>query len=297
MPSSYTKSPETGFYFVSTLHHGTYPEIDPSTKSNCAGKTILITEASRGVGRATAIAFALAGASQLAVAGKTNLCSLEVEIKDRCTQYDIPVPKLLTLSMDVRDEKSVGAAAEEVEVNFGRLDILYNNTEYMEDCAPIADSDPLEWWRTWETNVRGVYLCTRAFLPLMLKGGDKTIVNATSIGAHFLKAGASGYKISKLAIIRFSEYVNVEYADRGILCFSVHPGGAATDLENRMPSMVKGLLGDTTELAANALVYLTQAKREWLAGRYVSLTWDMPEFLSKEGEIIEGDKLKMRLTV
>ena len=54
-------------------------------------------------------------------------------------------------------------------------------------------------------------------------------------------------------------------------------------------------LNDTPELAADTMVFLTQEKREWLAGRYVSCTWDMPELLAKKSEIVEGDKLKMRL--
>ncbi len=57
------------------------------------------------------------------------------------------------------------------------------------------------------------------------------------------------------------------------------------------------VLIDTPELGADAMVFLTQEKREWLAGRYVSLNWDMPTFLSKEEEIVKGDKLKMRLVI
>ena len=52
---------------------------------------------------------------------------------------------------------------------------------------------------------------------------------------------------------------------------------------------------DTVELAADSMVFLTQVRREWLAGRYVSCPWDMPEFLSREKEVVEGDKLKMRM--
>lgn len=57
------------------------------------------------------------------------------------------------------------------------------------------------------------------------------------------------------------------------------------------------VLVDTPEMGADAMVFLTQEKREWLAGRYISLNWDMPTFLSREDEIVKGDKLKMRLVV
>ena len=56
-----------------------------------------------------------------------------------------------------------------------------------------------------------------------------------------------------------------------------------------------GLLTDTPELAGDVMVWLTQTRREWLAGRYVSVTWDMPEFVSKQKEIVDGDLLKMRM--
>ena len=76
---------------------------------------------------------------------------------------------------------------------------------------------------------------TRSFLPLMLKGGDKQIVNLSSIGAHNIRPGMSGYQTTKMAIVRFSEYINAEYGDQGVVAFSVHPGGVMTELAEAMP--------------------------------------------------------------
>lgn len=107
---------------------------------------------------------------------------------------------------------------------------------YLEIFTPIAESDPDEWWYTWTVNMRGPYLVTRSFLPLLLKGGDKQIVNLSSIGAHATRKGASAYQTSKLAILRFTEFIMSEYSEKGVLAFAVHPGGVMTEMGARMPS-------------------------------------------------------------
>jgi len=175
---------------------------------------------------------------------------------------------------------------------------LINNAGYLEEFIPIIDSDPSEWWKTWEVNVRGIYYVTKAFLPLLLKGGDKTVVNLSSIGAHGLRPGASGYQTTKLAVLKFTEFIMAEHTDQGVLAYSVHPGGVLTELASNMPKETHStLLTDKAEVASDTIVYLTQTRREWLAGRYISCVWDMPEFLSREEEIVQGDKLKVRLVL
>jgi len=219
----------------------------------------------------------------------------------------------------VQNLELVKSAAYETEKVFGRLDILINNAGYLETARLVADSDPDEYWSTWEINYRGVYWVTKAFLPLLLKTEDglKTIVNVSSLGAHGLRLGASGYQVSKFAILKFTEFLCAEYARQGVLAYSVHPGGVPTELAMNLPkevhsreyscSAMEGKTGtlltqllvlvDTPEMGADSLVFLTQEKRDWLAGRYISLNWDMPTFLSKEDEIVKGDKLKMRLVI
>jgi NAD(P)-dependent dehydrogenase (short-subunit alcohol dehydrogenase family) len=297
MPSYPSVQPEIGYSFC-TRHNDTYPEINPATQSNCSGLSVLITGSSKGIGQATAISFALAGASQLALAARTDLSPTVSKIEAKCKELGKPVPKILTLKVDVADYSSVEAAAAQVEKEFGRLDILHNNAGAADAFLPVLDSDPVRWWRLNEINVLGVYHSTRAFLPLLLKGGLKTIVNVASIGAHSLSPGGSSYQVGKLAIVKFSEYVMVDYADQGVVCFSIHPGGVRTDMANHVtPEFADAFLNDTPELAADALVYLTQTKKDWLAGRYVDLCWDMPEFIAREKEIVEGDKLKIKLQV
>ena len=88
-------------------------------------------------------------------------------------------------------------------------------------------------------NIRGPYLMTRSFLPLLLASDQKTIINITSRGAHAMSYGASAYQTTKFALLRLSEYTNVEYGKQGILTYSVHPGGVMTELAQGMPKAMQ----------------------------------------------------------
>lgn len=121
------------------------------------------------------------------------------------------------------DQKSVERASADIEKEFGRLDVLVHNAGVLGNPAAIGDSDPENWWKTWDVNLRGPYLVTRAIL-LMLREGDKEIVNVSSLGAHFTSPGLSSYQTSKLALLRFTEFVVSEYGDKWVPAFSIHPG-------------------------------------------------------------------------
>lgn len=138
---------------------------------------------------------------------------------------------------------------------------------------------------------------TRAFLPLLRKtsNGLKEILNLSSIGAHTMSPGGSGYCTTKLAVSRFSEFTSSEYPD--VLSYSVHPGGVATELAKGMGEGMQHVLIDKPELAADTMVWLTSERRDWLKGRYVSCTWDMEELLKKRQKIEDEDLLKVRLAV
>ena len=90
--------------------------------------------------------------------------------------------------------------------------------------------DPAVWWETWNVNLKGPYLMTRAFLPLMLKGGDKTIISTSSVGAHLISPTLSAYQPTKLALLRLMQFVSEEYKDQGVLTYCIHPGNIPTDM-------------------------------------------------------------------
>lgn len=294
----YSKKSSTGADFTPTIHNDTYPFVNP-TQFDLTNRAVFVTGASKGIGLATAQSFAKAGASFIALGARSSLEESEKAVLDAAKEAGRKAPKVLKLKVDVSDEGSVDAAAKEIEREFGRLDVLINNAGYLESFVPLAESDSAEWWKTWEINMKGVYLVTRALLPLMQKtnAGLKTILNASSVGAHRLGTGASSYQTSKLAVTRLSEFIATEYGEQGILCYSLHPGGVATELALNMPDYMHQVLTDTPRLSGDSIVWFTAERRAWLQGRWLSVNWDAEELVRMREKIEKGDLLKVRMDV
>lgn len=286
------------YTFTSQVHNDTYEAIS-SPKMLATGKTVLISGASKGIGRSIALSFAKTGASQIAIGARSSLSSLVPELKAAAASANRSEPNVLPLELDVSSQASVEAASKAVESTFGKLDIIVNVAGAFQS-ASITESDPKSWWSVWEVNLLGPYLVARSFVPLLLKGGDKTIVTVSSVGAHLVLPGLSAYQTSKLAQLRLMEFLCVEYAEQNLLAYCVHPGNVPdTDIMGGgdLSNDLKHIFVETKELCADTLTFLTKEKREWLAGRYINCTWDMPEVIEKEEEIVQGDKLKVRMVV
>lgn len=273
--------------FTPTIHHDTYPFI---ANANHDGRKVFITGASRGIGRATALAFARSGASTLILAARSGLDDIKAEILSLQ-----PTVEVVLLSLDVTSEESVDAAVVAVSKYVSSIDILINNAGYLEEPSLVKDSNRKEWWRTWEVNTKGTYLVAQAFMDLVLSSQSKTIVNVSSKGGLYTRRGASAYGTSKAALLRFSEFLDFEYSEQGLLVFAIHPGSVSTDLALRLPQSSHSILIDKPQLAADTLTWLTERVRSWLGGRYVSVNWDMAEFESRKDEIVQKDMLKLRL--
>ncbi|CAI7668932.1 unnamed protein product [Penicillium manginii] len=285
---------DAGDYEVTTrLHNDTYPEIDPC-QLNLKGKSVFITGGSRGIGWSMALSFAKAGISKIAVGARSPLDGLEKAIAEACLNS----AEFLPVRLDVTDEASVAAAAAEVEQKFGKLNFLVNNAGILGKYGLIADSNPDEWWNVLNVNLRGPYLVTRAFLPLLLKAGEeeKYIVNVCSVGAHLTNPTLSSYQVAKNAVLKLTALTNAEYGPE-VITFAIHPGNIPTDImggPDAIPPHHKHVFVETPELSGDSVAFLVSEKREWLGGRYINCTWDLPELISKEAEIVRGDKLKTK---
>jgi NAD(P)-dependent dehydrogenase (short-subunit alcohol dehydrogenase family) len=284
-----------------TVHSDTYDAIDP-TRLDLSGKAVFVSGGSKGIGKDITMSFVRAGVSYLAVGARnidTTKKSLEEEIKSIAERSGKKAPQFLPMKLDVTDAASVTEAVAKIEAAFGRLDILVNNAGTVGNFAKVAESDPNQWWNVMAVNVRGPYLLCQAFLPLLLRtpSGLKTIANTSSVGAHLVTHRLSHYQISKLALVRFSEFVASEYADEGVICFSLHPGNVPTEIlgPDGPSEGLKHIFVDTPRLAGDTVVYLTGKRNQWLSGRYVNVTWDMPELEAKKDEIVAEDKLKVKL--
>jgi NAD(P)-dependent dehydrogenase (short-subunit alcohol dehydrogenase family) len=232
--------PESGFYFPGeeNLRHDIYPAISASSNPSLhqPGKVVLITGAGRGCGRAMVLQYAHAGVASLILVARTTsqLDQVEREILD--INSKIRVHKF---AVDVSNEDQISKCAEAVKEKEGGLDILINNAGMSDPWKHIAETKPTEWWNTFEVNLKGVYLFTRAFLPLLVATAEKKktvvdVINISSIGALVSSPGSSAYCITKFALLKFADFVNMEYREKGVNCLSLHPGGVKTELSGPM---------------------------------------------------------------
>ncbi|KAI6845561.1 hypothetical protein KC352_g26065 [Hortaea werneckii] len=264
-----------GLDFTPTIRHDTYEYIKPEKLdlTNCA---VLITGASKGIGRETALSYARAGASSIAIAARSPLDTLKDELEAASRAAGRQPPRVLPLQVDVTDLSNVEKAAKEVGSAFGRLDIVINNAGYLEPFQEDAGRRP-------------------GGMETVTTDGLKQVLNLSSVGAHFTMPGGSAYQPTKLAVLRFSAFIGLEYPE--LLSYAIHPGGVQTELSSNMGKQYEHLLIDTPQLSADSIVWLSAERREWLQGRYVSVTWDMAELLEKREKIEDEDLLKVRMAV
>jgi NAD(P)-dependent dehydrogenase (short-subunit alcohol dehydrogenase family) len=174
--------------------------------------------------------------------------------------------------------------------------ILINNAGAASSITPLVSSDPSTWWADWETNVRGTYLVSRAYL-LALAGQPGTIINTSSSACNGVPPGFSGYSGSKAGMNRLTEYIDAEHATQGVRCFAFHPGGiGSTDMGQTAPEWLAPYLIDTTDLAAGTCLYLATERADYLRGRYVSANWDLEAVEGRREEIVEKDLLKTKVS-
>ncbi|KAL2840178.1 hypothetical protein BJY01DRAFT_218763 [Aspergillus pseudoustus] len=307
MVTKSSKADLSGGHFTSTTHHTTYDYISP-LKLDLAGKHVLVTGAAweYGVGYATATAFARAGASAIAIADLHGIPDdLAEELKLAAAHAGRPEPVVLSCVVDISKQDSVQTMYETVLKEFnGRLDVLVNNAAHMGPYQPILDVDPDVFWQSWEVNVRGLFNMMRAFLPLLLPrqetssstvNGLCTMINVASSGALSARPGSASYRSSKLAVLRLTETLQMEYGDKGLLTYCVNPGAIKTKLSENLPGRLREALPDQPDVAGDTIAWLAAERRDWLAGRYVSCPWNMEELLAKRDEIVEEDKLKIRM--
>lgn len=185
---------------------------------------MLITGANGGVGRAVVQAYARAGASHIGLGVRREVSDLGGAVKAAAAEGGHPQPMVTVLLIDLEDRASIAAAAEQLEREWGRLDILISNAAFLPPWVPILEGNETDYWHAWEINVRGTYWIAKAFLPLLLRcGGDKTFVAISSLGAHIITPGASSYQTTKFAVVRFVEFLMADYGDQvsAVLCVPV----------------------------------------------------------------------------
>lgn len=190
-----------------------------------AKKTVVITGAGSGIGRATAQAFAKRGAL-------LALCDRDQSGLDETARLIVQAGfnKPLVSAFDITDESAILAFAEKVNEQFGRVHVLINNAGIEGSAKPVWATEAEVFRKVMEVNYYGVVNCTRAFLPQMQAANEGVIVNVSSVFGLIGTPNHADYCASKFAVRGFTEALMSELQESAIQVQLLHPGGIATNI-------------------------------------------------------------------
>ncbi|TWH72547.1 NADP-dependent 3-hydroxy acid dehydrogenase YdfG [Modestobacter roseus] len=191
------------------------------------GKVALVTGASSGIGEATAVALAEAGAAVAIGARRRDRLDALAE------WIGSSGARVLTLDLDVTDEQQCRTAVERARSELGGLDVLVNNAGVML-LGTIVGADTEDWRRMLHTNVLGLMYMTSAAIDGMVEQGSGDVVNVSSVAGRTARLGAGVYNASKWAVNAFSESLRQEVTQRGVRIGLVEPGAVATELSSHI---------------------------------------------------------------
>jgi NAD(P)-dependent dehydrogenase (short-subunit alcohol dehydrogenase family) len=193
-------------------------------RARLTGKAALILGASRGIGAATAAAFAASGARVVLAARDVN------KLEEIASDLRAQGADALAVTADLTDPQSIGAAVAFTERSFGRLDVAFNNAGINVPRASFAELADADFDRVVQTNLRGTFIAMKYEIKAMLRAGGGAIVNTASAATFKGMAGIAAYAASKHAIVGLTRSAALEYASAGIRVNAVAPGAVLTDM-------------------------------------------------------------------
>jgi NAD(P)-dependent dehydrogenase (short-subunit alcohol dehydrogenase family) len=220
--------------FAPTYHHDTYCFVDPS-KADLRRKRILIQGASYDIGRVIVVSYSKAYASALALAAPSDLGGFRKELQETAITAGRSRPKVLIYQLDGTNAYGVEDATRKFAHYLDSLDILLNNAGYGSTWDFADQTDPNDWWKIWEGNVKGTWVVIKYFLPLPLKSELRTVVLFKSIALIMVSAGSTSYPISKFAVSRMAEVFARDYEKEGLGVIAFNPGDIPTSLSRKLP--------------------------------------------------------------
>lgn len=197
---------------------------------NLDNQVAIVTGASRGIGKAIALALGSEGAKVVVNYARSSEAAEEV-----VAEINSQGGEAMALQGDVSQEEEVNNLIKTTLEKFGRIDVLVNNAGITKD-GLLMRMKSEDWQAVIDLNLTGVFLCTRAVTKIMLKQKSGRIVNITSVAGQMGNPGQANYSAAKAGVIGFTKTVAKELASRGITVNAVAPGFIATDMTNDLKS-------------------------------------------------------------
>ena len=255
-------------------------------------RVAIVTGASRGIGRATAIELARAGLTVAVVARSAPALEHTRILIEESGGAAVAVVA------DVTDREAVARAVEEIERSAGPIRVLVNNAGSMRAIGPLWEVDPEDWWSDVLTSLAGAYNCCREVVPRMLERGDGRIVNLTSYAGARPAPYQSGYGCAKAALNSLTESLAAELGDRGLSVFGVAAGFTRTEMTDHLTSSEAGRrwLPDSgsgrvvdAEQTARLISRLASGAADELSGRLLHTLDELDALLAGIDEIRRED--------
>jgi 3-oxoacyl-[acyl-carrier protein] reductase len=239
-------------------------------------KVALITGASQGIGRDTALALSEAGA-KVAVAARN-----EEKLSALVSEIAATGSEAFAVKMDVADAEQVKTGFKQVLEKFGRLDILVNNAAITRDGLAVRMKQD-DWEAVLRTNLTGAHLCIQQALGTMMRARTGRIINISSVVAQTGNAGQANYVAAKAGLIGLTKAIAMEIASRNITVNAVAPGFIRTPMTDVLPDKVKeelntriplGRMGSARDVAA-AIVFLASDEAGYITGHVLDVNGGM----------------------
>jgi len=250
-------------------------EASQTSSQRLSERVAIITGASRGIGRAVALALAAEGAKVV-----VNYASSSDAAQQVVTAITDAGGSAIALQADVSKLEQVDALFNETLEKFGRVDVLVNNAGITRDTL-LLRMKPEDWQAVIDLNLTGVFLCTRAVSKLMLKQRSGRIINIASVSGQMGNPGQANYSAAKAGVIGFTKTVAKELASRGITVNAVAPGFIATDMTSELKSeeilkyIPLGRYGEPEEVAGMVRFLAADSAAAYITGQVFNVDGGM----------------------
>ncbi|MEM0982254.1 MAG: 3-oxoacyl-[acyl-carrier-protein] reductase [Cyanobacteria bacterium P01_H01_bin.58] len=239
-------------------------------------KVAIVTGASRGIGRAVALALAAEGAQVVVNYARSSTAADEV-----VAQIMGEGGSAIALQADVSDATQVDALVKAAMDKWGSVDVLVNNAGITRDTL-LLRMKPEDWQAVIDLNLTGVFLCTRAVSKIMLKQRSGRIVNIASVAGLMGNPGQANYSAAKAGVVGFTKTVAKELAPRGVTANAVAPGFIKTDMTEDLPNtedilkfIPLGRYGEATEVAGLIRFLAADPAAAYITGQVLTIDGGM----------------------